>query len=122
VQPIESHATLGVPDVFLCSAGIDAWIELKVVLDSSVLRGRVTPHFRPKQLEWLHDYAGAGGVALLLVFYEMEEDGCRIVNAFQGSNIRREYDVKSFNALSSMHCRMEDVTRGMMHDVLLHAR
>jgi hypothetical protein len=121
VQPIESHATLGVPDVFLCTRDADAWIELKIAPYTPLQRGYVQPRWRPKQLEWLHKYDKAGGVALLFVGYEID-DGTQVLTAFQGSNIRREYTLREFLSLSSMHCAMRDVTRGIIGSLLTNRR
>jgi len=59
-QRIESNE--GVPDVNACWAGVEAWLELKVIE-----KGWQIPHYRATQANWLHRRWESGGRSFLAV-------------------------------------------------------
>jgi len=62
VSRVESHDTaIGIPDVNLCSGGIDYWIELKVAGPSGDIE------IRPSQKMWHKRQRMAGGTAFVLI-------------------------------------------------------
>ncbi len=78
IQPIESHATTGIPDIFFFDQE-PGWAELKE------WNGEKVP-FGPGQFAWLTNYWKRGGLALLIT---TSSDNLWIV--FQNENIQRSY-------------------------------
>ena len=79
IQPIESHTTTGIPDIFFFDQE-PGWAELKE------WNGGKVP-FGPGQFAWLTNYWKRGGLALLII---TTRDDLWIV--FQNNNIQRSYD------------------------------
>lgn len=64
IQPIESHGTGRIPDLFFRTSFIDGWIELKCI---DRLSDTITIPWRPGQYPWIRDYVKLGGLAFLFV-------------------------------------------------------
>jgi len=63
-QPIESGSTgLGVPDIFVRTSKVSAWIELKNY--KYQIRYPLKVSFRPGQAAWLERYYKLGGISIL---------------------------------------------------------
>ncbi len=64
-QPIESHGTVGIPDLFFLNTtnSMAGWAELKEIDD---FRDEVRIPWRPGQHRWMQQYVRNGGVGILL--------------------------------------------------------
>ena len=92
IQPIESHATNGIPDIFFHDEE-SGWAELKQ------LDGLMVP-FRPGQYAWIKRFVSLGGLALLIC---TTRDGVWIV--FQGENILQDYRDLDWFSMASWYGR-----------------
>lgn len=97
-QPIESGTTgLGIPDMFIRTSRMSAWVELKN--ERYAIRYPYYVAFRPGQAAWLERYYKLGGISILGVatlygnFF------------FVNENIRRVYESeRQMHDLSSYMC------------------
>lgn len=64
-QKISDRFTPGVPDVLGCMGGRGVAMELKELKGVAIRK----VSFRPRQLDWLEDWAASGGAAFILSSY-----------------------------------------------------
>lgn len=66
-QRIETSTASGVPDIYVVHRGFSAWLETKVVLP------RGSALLRPYQRAWHHKHSLAGGVTLIVGYWELHD-------------------------------------------------
>ncbi len=121
LQPIESRATaLGIPDLFFRGKA-DGWIELKqAVITRGETRHAQGPavriRYRPKQLEWLRNYARLGGNSFLMLI--TSEGGEDVITLFYNDSILETYTLADLVSMPVMRARVKDMSFCLLYESL----
>jgi len=88
VQPIESHAHSGIPDIFYRTSMVSGWIESKIA--EVTKDGTIYVPFRPGQINWLYSHKRLGGKTFLFLVIENRDNG-HDLHIIEGYNILYAY-------------------------------